>query len=230
MQKRAAGPNTSLIGAYLLITGMGIGWLIGLSVSPVVSIVITTVTASAATIIAALSGLEDKPDEGKEANRQKPLLLRWNVDPLPLMLLVVGIFLGSLLGIKARNAGWLGTDLSIEVKKWTDEGLIDSNFTKADLVHRLFESQYYTNTTTLAAKPGQVPLLGTFLFNSSSSECQRLVAASTISSVKADDTLANALRGATVIQLRALPALITDPLVLAEVVEKVLCADGSPQP
>lgn len=230
MQKRATRLNKFLIGTPLLITGVGIGWLIGLSVSPVVSIVITAVTGSAAAIIAALSGLEDKPDEGKEASRPKPPLLRWNIDPLPLMLLVVGILLGSLLGIKARNDGWLGTDLSIEVKKWTDVGLVDAGFTQEEIVRRLFESQYYTGTTTLAAKSSQGSPDGTILFNSSSPECQRLVGASIITRVKQDDTLANALRGSTMSQLRELPAVITDTLALAEVVEKILCADGSSQP
>ncbi len=230
MQKRAAKLNKFLIGAYLFIIGVGIGWLIGLSVSPVVSIVITAVTGSAAAIIAALSGLEDKPDEGQAANRPKPPLLRWNIDPLPLMLLVVGILLGSLLGIKARNDGWLGTDLSIEVKKWTDAGLVEAGFTQEELVRRLFESRYYTGTTTLATQRDQANPFGTILFSSSSSECERLVGASIITRVKADDTLANALRGSTVSQLRELPAVITDTLALAEVVEKVLCADGSSQP
>jgi hypothetical protein len=147
--------------------------------------------------------------------------LRWNIDPLPLMVLVVGILLGSLIGIKARNDGWLGTDLSIEVIKWTDEGLVDGSFTKADLVRRLFESHYYTNTKTIGTGPVQNNSLGTVLFNSDSPECQRLIGAS---------TLANALRGSTVIQLRELPVVIADTLLLTEVVEKVICTDGSSQP
>lgn len=44
----------------LVVTGFGIGWLAGLSVSPVVSIVITSVTGSVATIVAALSGVKDE--------------------------------------------------------------------------------------------------------------------------------------------------------------------------
>jgi hypothetical protein len=230
MQKRYVRPKKRLIISSLLLTGMGIGWLVGLSVSPVVSIVITMVTGSAAAVIAALSGLEDKPDESKEANLQKASFLRWNIDPLPLMVLVVGILLGSLIGIKARNDGWLGTDLSIEVKKWTDEGLVDGSFTKADLVRRLFESHYYTNTKTIGTGPVQNNSLGTVLFNSDSPECQRLIGASTISRMKVDDTLANALRGSTVIQLRELPVVIADTLLLTEVVEKVICTDGSSQP
>ncbi|MFZ4660329.1 MAG: hypothetical protein ACOYNY_25185 [Caldilineaceae bacterium] len=44
----------------LVVTGFGIGWLAGLSVSPVVSIVLTMVTGSVATIIAALSGVKEE--------------------------------------------------------------------------------------------------------------------------------------------------------------------------
>ena len=49
-----------MIAFYLLATGLGIGWLTGLSVSPVVSIVITSVTGAAAAIVAALSVFKDK--------------------------------------------------------------------------------------------------------------------------------------------------------------------------
>lgn len=225
MQKLGAWLTNSLVPSYLLVIGGGIGWLIGLSVSPVVSIVITSITGAAAAIIAALSGLQDKRDDVKEVNRLVTPVLRWNVDPLPLMILVLGILLGSIFGIKARNEGWLGTDLSIEVEKWTNAGLLNAGFTKEEMVRRLFESRYYTNTRTLGTEIVQNKSLdlGTVLFDSSSSECQTLITAAKMAD---DAVLKNALASSTISQLWMLPVIITDTATLKNVVEQVLCADG----
>lgn len=119
----------------ILVTGIGVGCLVGLSVSPVVSIVITTVVGSAAAIVAALSGLEDRASEtGAERQRR---LARWRVNPLPLALLVTGLLAGSLVGILARNNHWFGSDVSSEIQKWTGLG-IDTQ----DARNRLFETSY----------------------------------------------------------------------------------------
>jgi hypothetical protein len=63
MQRFRSLTNRLVNASPLLIIGVGIGWLIGLSVSPVVSIVITSVAGSAAAIVVALSGLEGKLDD-----------------------------------------------------------------------------------------------------------------------------------------------------------------------
>lgn len=158
--------------------------------SPVVSIVITSVTGSAAAIVAAMSGLKERSEKYTDKNRQqtevKPSIpdeedklpvispvspqspnekpgkcdkedkqqasiSLWDINPLPLMLLVIGIAAGSILGMLARNNHWLGSDLSSEIKKWTDVGIAEN-----DVVARLFEMNYpyspytrpYTQTMT----------------------------------------------------------------------------------
>lgn len=122
-------------GLCILVTGLGIGCLVGLSISPVVSIVITSVTGSAAAIIAAMSGLEDKSETG---NTQSNRNLRWNVNPAPLTALVVGLVIGSGYGIYVRNQDLLGgSDLSAELKQWTDAGL-----DQEEVARRLFENRY----------------------------------------------------------------------------------------
>ena len=57
-------PRTAIIAA-LVVTGFGIGWLAGLSVSPVVSIVLTSVTGVAAAAVTALSGLKEETDQAE---------------------------------------------------------------------------------------------------------------------------------------------------------------------
>lgn len=110
----------------LVVAGLGIGWLVGLSVSPVVSIVITSVTASAAAVVAAMSGLDGEA---------RASALR--ASPLPLALLIVGMVGGSSLGLMARSQSWLSSDLSGEVRQWTDLGM-----DQKEVVNKLFAVHY----------------------------------------------------------------------------------------
>lgn len=135
MLKQLFRSNLFMIVTSLFFTGCGIGWLTGLSVSPVVSIVITSVTGSAAAIIAALSGLEEKPDEANHTNKRQPF--GWQVNPLPLMMVVIGIVLGAIVGISARNQHWFGSSVSAEIAQWTSNGLA-----KSQVADRLFAQRY----------------------------------------------------------------------------------------
>lgn len=135
MARRSSRANPFAIAASLFFTGLGIGWLTGLSVSPVVSIVITSATGSAAAIVAALSGLEEKPDEAN--NTTKRPRFGWQVNPLPLMLMVIGIALGAMAGISARNQHWFGSSVSAEIAQWTSNGLA-----KSEVADRLFAQRY----------------------------------------------------------------------------------------
>ncbi|MFN8494790.1 MAG: hypothetical protein U0350_44720 [Caldilineaceae bacterium] len=229
MQKRDASPNPGLIIVWLLLTGIGIGWLLGLAVSPVVSIVITTITGAAAAVVAALSGLEDKANRPDEANKASIGSVRWNINPLPLAMLVLGLLAGSVLGIAARNYSWLGSEATGEVTQWTQAGLTGPGWTRADIARKLFESRYsahsaITNTVTSAEPKGAIPF-GTVLFAVHTEECKTLLAAARLSAKNPSDTaLRDALASSPVDQFARLPAVVTDTTVLRNVVEQVLCA------
>ena len=120
----------------LVLTGFGIGWLAGLSVSPVVSIVITSVTGAAAAIVAVLSGFEQTSADGEETTKLRQFL-GLQPNPWPQALLVIGIMFGSSFGILARNYNWLGSDLSSELNKWAKADLENNA-----VARRLFELQY----------------------------------------------------------------------------------------
>lgn len=87
----------------LMVTGFGIGWLAGLSVSPVVSIVITSVTGSVATIIAALSGVKEEFLDAETSSTTVRRFLK-AVTPAPLAWLVVGLIVGASIGIWDASA------------------------------------------------------------------------------------------------------------------------------
>jgi hypothetical protein len=84
-------------GYACLLIGLGIGWLTGLSVTPVVQSVLGAVLALVGTLVAALAGLQ--PDN-------RPKLPK--VSPWPLAALVLGIALAAPAGVFVRTHGWLG--------------------------------------------------------------------------------------------------------------------------
>lgn len=140
--------NVSLV-AFLLI-GLGIGWLIGLSVSPVVSIVVSSVTASAAAIIAVAGGVKENEQGASEEGSGLVSNLNSNITPWPLTCLIIGVVLGSILGLRARTNDWLGrTDLKAEIQKWEEVGLT----LEASDIRRLYEFEHPAATSTPASLP-----------------------------------------------------------------------------
>lgn len=148
----------------VVIIGGGIGWLLGLSVSPVVASIVAVVIAAAATLVAVMGGWEksegkaNKSETAGNANgnenilnaqnaevsqeqspNKQPILSRFThiVTPLPFAMLMVGIVAGSIAGLYARNHSWFGSNLSYEVEKWAAQGL-----PKDEVVRRLFELEY----------------------------------------------------------------------------------------
>ena len=137
MQKIQSWVSNLFTLASLPIIGFGIGWLLGLSISPVVSIVITSVTGVAAAVITVMSGLEGKLSGLIVSSEQQISVSSSKIDSRPRAALIIGLFLGSIVGIQARNHNWLGTDLSAGLKQWTITGL-----TEQEIARRLFELKY----------------------------------------------------------------------------------------
>jgi len=82
----------------LIIIGLGIGWLAGLSVTPVIVSIIVALFGVIAPLIAILVGVTPK-------NEQR-------INLLPIALLIVGLALGSILGIFTRTHNLLGITAS----------------------------------------------------------------------------------------------------------------------
>jgi hypothetical protein len=203
--------NALQVGA-LIVTGLGIGWLAGLSASPVVSIVITSVTGSAAAVVAALSGLKsdttDKPQP-------------WKIDPMPLGLLILGLIIGSLMGLYLRTHNALSPSaltLSEEITQWTNAGL-----DKDKVVTRLFDRQYPLSATgESTATTGQNSAMTLLFTEEAPKTCKTLM---DLVAKKDYNDLRTELLSSSVPPLRELPSIITDTMMLVQIVEKVLCAD-----
>jgi hypothetical protein len=132
----------------LLLSGFGLGWLVGLSVSPVIQIILASLVAVVVSLSSALAGLrpseseEEKDDsqgaksdntQGRKARRLFPIIL----DPLPVMTMVIGLACGASVGIYARANGWMSARTNIYVEEWKDTGL-----TPKEITTRVFDSLY----------------------------------------------------------------------------------------
>jgi hypothetical protein len=190
----------------LIIIGLGIGWLAGLSVSPVVSIIITSIVGVVITLLSALSGL--KILEQSEKSPDAETSSHWQVDPIPIAFLILGIVLGSILGITARTHNWLGIDIHVdvhaEIQKWKAVGIDEK-----DIVQRLFEREYPLSESS--KNVSQADIKQSVLFGQTHNECQRLLSYS-------PDNLPIQLTISTIDIFNDLPSIIHDPEILEKVV------------
>lgn len=108
-----------MIGCQLL-AGAGIGWLAGLSVSPVIQGVITGLVTASVAVSSVLAGIrkpdvrEERPDRSDESESEPKAGAkresRSSVDAMPVAVLIIGIAVGAPLGICVRAHNWLGTE------------------------------------------------------------------------------------------------------------------------
>jgi hypothetical protein len=201
MESKPTRLATLVIYGSLTVIGFGIGWLVGLSVSPVVSIVITSLTGSVAAIVAVLTGLENEP--------------RWSVNPLPTAVLVAAILVGSLLGLRARNDNWFGQDMAVMARRWQAAGL---EMSQADIVGRLFESQYPATGAPASGTGASAIRSQSVLFSVSATECDRLFG-------RSGEILRDEVRLLTDPQMRQLAEIVPDVQTLERIVVEVLCVE-----
>lgn len=129
------------------VAGLGIGWLIGLSATPVIAAVIATLLAAAAALAGASTG---------QGTRPVPL----HVAHGSLAVLVLGISIAATCGMEYRLGTWFGAhsnkeDLEGVVKRWVALGA-----DKQDVVKRLLDRELpaqSAHTTSEAATKGAVP-------------------------------------------------------------------------
>ena len=144
----------------VLVCGTAIGWLVGLSVSPVVQGVITTVLALVATVVSALPAVQGNSGNSLDAERTESrngnlvssrLALSARPPVLPLMLMLLGLALGSSCGIYARTHDLLTPKPASFAARWGGTGV------PADQLQRILLQELYPSFRD-AAKPQPSPI------------------------------------------------------------------------
>jgi len=126
-------------GGCLFLSGTAIGWLVGLSASPTIQLVITSILATVGGIVGTLAGIErtqTKADTQGEPEAPKHIKAV-KITPVPMALLLIGLIPGSILGLKARTHEWFGADPDALIARWNNTGL-----SKEEIAQRLFDQLY----------------------------------------------------------------------------------------
>jgi len=126
----------------LLASGLGVGWIVGLSASPAVSIVLGSIMALVVSLTSAIAGLARSDRSGDEKNPEASgsitqKVSRAHFDPRPIAFLVVGLAIGASIGAYARTNDWLGVNPRTLVERWKGVGLEE-----AEIRTRLFSEVY----------------------------------------------------------------------------------------
>lgn len=239
----------------ILATGFSIGWLAGMSVSPIVATITASVTAAAAAIVSALSGIDDKSASVSDAAKT-----RLRVDPVPLGFLAFGIVIGSVMGVTARNNHWMGSGISSEIAMWSSQGIDKedvlvrlyaqqfpfSPYTQtysdtlnaeinmwtslglgqAHVVQRIFEQRYPENQAQNTPSDPDTQGLGTFLFAVDARECARLIGAAKAAKTLSDAALLiTELESSPDQRLSKIPEIVGTEAAIL-LVEQVLCSEN----
>ena len=219
-------PPASVILA-LVVIGLGIGWLAGLSISPVVSIVITSVIGIAVAVLAALSGVKDEFLDPETSPATLRRFLR-NVTPVPLAWLVAGLVIGSSIGLWARTHNWLSPApsapsvvlLKDEIQQWVDLGIAQD-----EVVRSYFQSRFTSIQPTAPTVPfNPTPTFRDSILYATASPEECVIWTGLIEKERYAD-LVTEIRSSAVKPFRQLPEIITDTVQLAAIVGEVLCTD-----
>lgn len=115
----------------LLLCGLSIGWIVGLSTTPVIQGVLNSVLTIITSILTILFGFQSNND----VNIVNKKLGEINVFPVSLFLL--GLAISSSFGIYARTNEWFGVNPIKFKEKWE---IKDQDSTK--IINRLYELKY----------------------------------------------------------------------------------------
>jgi hypothetical protein len=159
--------------AALFTTGLGVGWLIGLSVSPILHVIVGSVIAVVTAVVGALAGIQL---DAADTSQVIPKPHRGNVgkiDPLPLTMLVLGIVIASSFGVYARTNEWLGVAPEGFAHRWRGIGLNNHELKK-----RLFDYLYSKSSGVAGARTkgegSTMTSLSAGLFAVTATDCQGL--------------------------------------------------------
>ena len=182
MHTNLRGQAVSLMGGIGII-GLGIGWLAGLSLSPVIANIIATVVTAAAAIVAAIGGLEGKaatsadstlptadddhpPDNTNVVEngiaKTVDAVGRLHINPWPLAVLLIGLFFGTSAGNWARAHDIFGkkelpeAPLSASMLQAEIEPWVTHGISETLVVQRLFDLKYPLNGGISSMKAADV--------------------------------------------------------------------------
>jgi hypothetical protein len=126
----------------LAVAAASVGWLIGLSTSPVLHVIVGSVVALVLSVVCSFAGVQLRTvptEEHSNADSMPhgPPKTGTTVNPLPIAIFSLRLALGATVGIVARTNELFGPNVGKFVRRWQGVGLSD-----AELKRRLFDQLY----------------------------------------------------------------------------------------
>jgi hypothetical protein len=136
---RGTGFSTT---SCLFLAAVSVGWLIGLSASPVLHVIVGSVIAVVVALAGTLAGIQTQinfSDEQTKIDQPTPksTMSAFSLNPVPVAVFTIGIAIGATIGIIARTNEFFGTDKAMFVGRWQGIGLTD-----VEIKRRLFDQLY----------------------------------------------------------------------------------------
>ena len=144
---------------YIFFTAIGLGSLIGLSLSPVLHIVVASIMAVVVGCVSALAGIDFVESRQKDPGNKEPQVgetapgvarHRIKVSPFPVAVMMVGLVGGSCLGILVRSNELLSASPDRLARRWAGAGLTEEQIRK-----RLFDQLYPPDRSSAEAEKPQ---------------------------------------------------------------------------
>lgn len=127
----------------LLICGLSVGWIMGLSISPIAHIVIGSLMGVIVVVLSLQIGISYNNNHslwniinlsvGSSEEDEK----KRRINIYPIAIIFIGLIFGSSLGIFARTNDWFGLDIDKEAQFWNDRGQ-----KKQQIYDAIFEWKY----------------------------------------------------------------------------------------
>jgi hypothetical protein len=149
--------STAVRSIALFLSGASIGLLLGLAISPTLHLIIGAAAALTGSIVGALAGVQPAPSD------QQRFVYR--VDPIPFAVFVIGLAIGSPVGIYLRANDVFGPRPHLIAQRWSGTGLDGK-----EIQRRLFDQLYPAH----GPAPASAPRLAAGLYGVSVDECQFL--------------------------------------------------------
>lgn len=135
----------------LVLCGLSLGWLMGMSVSPVVKDVLTALLAVVTTLLMALAGLSGN----KQAENDNALIRRLNsFDALPVGVFLAFLALGSAGGVFVRTNDLLGPNPTTMAWRWA---LAADDPLRLQLRKILLDQRFTKTNATATAQTNTLP-------------------------------------------------------------------------
>jgi hypothetical protein len=118
-----------------LLIGLSLGWMVGLSVSPVLQVLISSIITLIASVVTVIVGLKRSESNSSSTNLEKLVNRRINVIPMAIFLLSLAI--GTTISIYNRTNDKFGLHPNNLVDKWFEDSL-----SRQRLKEELFRKAY----------------------------------------------------------------------------------------